>query len=113
VSYIDDIVKSVGDELATLKRVNSAKVNRWGDATEEDVETKKIKAVYDVVSGEVEEVEEGDFEQGDLRAYIPEYFAGLENGNILEYQDTEYEIDEVIEKRIGHESHYEVQARQT
>jgi len=25
----------------------------------------------------------------------------------------EYEIDEVLEKRIGNESHYEVRARQT
>lgn len=113
MTYIDDIVKSVGDEFATLKKVNSSDVNRWGDATDEDVDTVKIKAVYELISGELAENQEGDFRQGDLRAYIPEYFEGLDEGNILEYQDVEYEIDEVLEKRIGNESHYEVRARQT
>lgn len=113
MSYIDDIIKSVGDEYATLKKVNQSSVNKWGDATEEDVETVKIKAVYSLISGEMEEVPEGDFRQGDLRAFVPEYVDGLDEGNILEYQNVEYEIDEVLKKSIGHEKHYEVRARQT
>lgn len=113
MGYIDDIVKSVGDEYATLKKVNQSSVNKWGDATEEDVETVNIKAVYELVSGEVEEVAEGDFVQGDLRAFVPKYFNGLDEGNILEYQGTEYQIQEVLQKSVGHEKHYEVRATQT
>jgi hypothetical protein len=112
MSYIKDIAKSVGDETAVLKKVNEANVNKWGDADTNVVE-KEITAVFELLSGEVEEVTEGDFETGDLRAFIPDDFDGVEEGNIIVYEEKDYKIQEVLLHKIGHESHYEVRASKT
>lgn len=113
MTYIDDIIKSTGDEYATLKKVNKSEVNKWGDAVEEDIEEVKVEAVFELISAEVEEVPEGDFRPGDLRAYIPLSYEDVDEGNILEYQGRDYEIDEVMKMEIGNQGHYEVRARQT
>jgi len=112
MSYIEDIIKSTGEERALLKKVNSSNVNKWGDATSEDIEEVEVAAVFELLSSEAEEVAEGDFQQGDLKAYIPTHYNGIVNDNVLVYQDTSYKIDEVMKMQIGHESHYEVRARQ-
>lgn len=112
MGYIDDIVKSTGQKKATLKKVDSSQVNKWGDATREEVEEETISAVFELISEEVEEVVEGDYEAGDLKAYIPTYVEIFED-DVLVYQGSEYVVDEVMEMRIGNEGHYEVRARQS
>lgn len=109
MTYIDDIIKSTGEERATLKEVTESNINKWGDADESVSET-EVSAVFEIISGQAEEVAEGDFEAGDLRAYIPNDFDKIEEGNVLVYQDKEYRIDEVLHHRIGNEGHYEVRA---
>lgn len=110
MKYIQDLIKSVGEERATLKRVQNSEVNRWGDADTEITET-QVSAVFEIISAERNENVEGDFNSGDLRAYIPNTFDGVDEGNRLEYQGREYEIDEVIEYEIQSDGHYEVLAR--
>lgn len=112
MSYIEDVIKSTGEERATLKKVDSSNVNKWGDATEEEVDEVTVSAVFELISAEAEEVAEGDFQQGDLRAYIPLHYDGVVNDNVLIYQGAEYTIDEVMKMEIGNEGHYEVRARQ-
>jgi len=112
MSYIDDIVKSTGRERATLKVVNESDVNKWGDA-QEDVTEEKVTGVFELLSAEREEVSEGDFEAGDLRAYIPTNFDDIEEGNILVYQGKEYRIQDIMKMEIGSEGHLEVGASRT
>lgn len=110
--YIDDIVKSTGEERATLKVVDQSDVNKWGDAQESVSET-KVSGVFELLSAEREEVTEGDFESGDLRAYIPTGFDDIEEGNILVYQGKEYRIQDVMRYEIGSQGHLEVGASRT
>jgi len=112
MSYIDDILKSTGEERATLKVVNESDVNKWGDA-EESVNEKQVSGVFELLSAEREEVSEGDFESGDLRAYIPTNFDDIEEGNILVYQGKEYRIQDIMRMQIGSEGHLEVGASRT
>lgn len=109
MTYIDDLLKSTGEERATLKVVNESNVNKWGDAQESVSET-KVSGVFELLSAEREEVTEGDFESGDLRAYIPTGFENIEEGNILVYQGKEYRIQDIMEYEIGNEGHLEVGA---
>lgn len=109
MSYIDDIIRSTGDETATLKVVSSSNVNKWGDA-DESVKKKTISAAFELLSGEAQEVAEGDFESGDLRAFVPESETDIEEGNRLEYQGKTYQIDEVLKQELGRKAHYEVRA---
>lgn len=109
MTYIDDIIKSTGEERATIKKIDQSDVNRWGDA-DESVDETEVSAVFEVLSAESQEVKEGDFESGDLRAYLPVDFDSIVEGNVLVYQDKEYRIDEVIKHEIGNEGHYEVTA---
>jgi len=110
MNYIDDILKSAGEEHATLKNVDESNVNRWGDA-DESVSESEISGVFEVLSGETQEVAEGDFESGDIRAYIPaRYEDDISESDILVYQGKEYEVDEVMKMEVGHESHLEVHA---
>jgi len=92
-----------------LKQVSESNVNKWGDA-DESVSESEVTAVFELISGEAQEVAEGDFESGDLRAYIPSSYDNIKKGNVLVYQGKEYRIDEVLEMEIGHESHYEVRS---
>lgn len=113
MGYIEDIVRSTGEERATLKVVNQSNVNKWGDA-EESVSDTQVTGVFEVLSAEREEVAEGDFESGDLRAYIPTSFEeDIEEGNILVYQGKEYRIQDIIKNEIGHTGHLEVGASRT
>jgi len=112
MSYIDDILKSTGQDRATLKVVNESDVNKWGDA-QEDVDEVKVSGVFELLSAEREEVAEGDFESGDLRAYIPASFDSIEEGNILVYQGKEYRIQDIMKQEIGNEGHLEVGASRT
>jgi len=110
MTYIEDIVKSTGEEKATVKKVTESNVNRWGDA-EESVEETEVVAAFEVLSAQAEEVAEGDFESGDVRAYVSSDFeSSISEGNILVYQGKEYQIDEVIKMEIGHNGHLEVRA---
>lgn len=112
MSYIDSIVKSVGRERATIKVVDESDVNKWGDA-QEDVSETQVSGVFELLSTEREEVAEGDFESGDLRAYIPTGFDNIEEGNILVYQGKEYRVQTVMKHEIGNEGHFEVGASRT
>lgn len=112
MTYIDDILKSTGEERATLKVVNESDVNKWGDA-QESVSEKQVSGVFELLSAEREEVAEGDFEAGDLRAYIPTSFDDIEEGNILVYQGKEYRIQDIMKMEIGSEGHLEVGASRT
>jgi len=112
MTYIDDILKSTGEERATLKVVNESDVNKWGDA-QENVTEKQVSGVFELLSAEREEVTEGDFESGDLRAYIPTNFDDIEEGNILVYQGKEYRIQDIMKMEIGNEGHLEVGASRT
>jgi hypothetical protein len=112
MSYIDDIVKSAGEERATLKVVEQSDVNRWGDA-DESVSDTKVTGVFELLSDEREEVAEGDFDSGDLRAYIPAGFENIEEGNILVYQNKDYRIQDVQRHNISGEGHIEVGASRT
>lgn len=112
MTYIDDILKSVGKERATLKVVNESDVNKWGDA-QEDVTEKQVSGVFELLSAEREEVTEGDFESGDLRAYIPTSFDDIEEGNILVYQGKKYRIQDIMKMEIGNDGHLEVGASRT
>jgi|AKVG01.1.fsa_nt_gi hypothetical protein len=109
MSYIDDIVKSTGEERATLKVVEKSDINRYGDA-DESVTEKKITGVFELLSDEREEVTEGNFDSGDLRAYIPAGFENIEEGNILVFQDKEYRIQDVQRYAVAGEGHIEVGA---
>jgi len=110
MGYIHDIVRSTGEEKATLKKVTESNVNRWGDA-DESVEETQVTAVIEVLSADAQEVAEGDFESGDVRAYVSSNFEDeISEGHILVYQGKEYQIDEVMKMEIGHESHLEVRA---
>lgn len=109
MSYIDRIIKSAGQERATLVVVDEVDVNRYGDADEEVTE-RKVSGVFENVSASREEVEEGDFAQRDINAYIPADFEDIEEGNLLVYQGDEYEIQDVQRYNIGSQGHYEVGA---
>lgn len=109
MTYIDDILKSTGEDRATLKVVNQSDVNKWGDA-QENVTEKQVSGVFELLSANREEVAEGDFESGDLRAYIPTTFDDIEEGNILVYQGKEYRIQDIMRQEIGNEGHLEVGA---
>lgn len=110
MGYIHDIVKSTGEDRAEVKKVNESNVNRWGDA-DESVESTEVTAVIEVLSGQAEEVAEGDFQSGDIRAYVSTDFEDdISEGNIMVYQGKEYRIDEVMKMEIGHEAHIEVRA---
>jgi len=113
MSYIHDILKSTGEERATLKVVEESDVNKWGDA-QESVTSEEVAGVFELLSAEREEVTEGDFESGDLRAYISTEYSNLvEEGNILVYQGKEYRIQDFMKHEIGHEGHIEVGASRT
>lgn len=112
MTYIDDILKSTGEEKATLRVVDESNVNKWGDAEEEVVE-RKVSGVFELLSAEREEVTEGDFESGDLRAYIPSDFDDIEEGNILVYQGKKYRIQDIMKHEIGNQGHLEVGASRT
>lgn len=112
MTYIDDVLKSTGRERATLKVVNESNVNKWGDAEKEESK-KKISGVFELLSAEREEVAEGDFESGDLRAYIPPDFSDIEEGNIIVYQGKNYRIQDVMKHEIGSKGHLEVGASRT
>jgi len=110
MTYIEDIIKSTGEERATVKKVTQSNVNKWGDA-EESVDETEVVAAFEVLSGQAEEVIEGDFESGDVRAYVSSDFEdAISEGNILVYQGKEYRVDEIIKMEVGHESHLEVRA---
>jgi hypothetical protein len=103
----------MGDKIGegTLKVVGEGRVNRFGDRPEEDVETRPLTGVFELVSGQKQEVDEGEFEDGDLRIYVePDNGEGVETGNIVEYQGKEYRIEEVLEMEIGFDGHLEVRA---
>lgn len=112
MDYIYDAVNSAGGhaDSVTLKKVSSSNVNKWGDATSESVETEEITAIVEVLTGEAEEVVEGDFETGDIVAYIDDSQDGVVDDNIIEHQGKEYRIEEVLKMEIGHEAHLEARA---
>lgn len=112
MSYIRDAVKSAGGHSCdvTLKKVSESGVNKWGDATSENVEEEDITAMVEVLSGESEEVAEGDFETGDIVAYIDGGQSGVTDDNIIVYQGKEYRVEEVLKMEVGHESHLEARA---
>lgn len=111
MSYIQDVVKSVGEERAKIKKVDESDVNKWGDA--ESTETgDELTGVFELVSAEREEVAEGDFEAGDLRAYVPSY-ENLSEGDILVYQGKDYRVQTIQEMEVGSESHFEIGASRT
>lgn len=112
MSYIYDLVNSMGghSDDVTLKKVSESGVNKWGDVTEENVEEEEVTAVVEVMSGESEEVAEGDYQSGDIIAYIDSSQNGVSDGNIIVYQDKSYRIEEVLKQELGHESHLEARA---
>lgn len=112
MSYIYDLVNSAGDHAdnVTLKKVSGGDVNKWGDRTGESTEEVEITAMVELLTGEAQEVAEGDFESGDIRAFIDDSESGISEGNVLVYQDKDYRIDEVLKIEVGHEAHYEVRA---
>lgn len=113
MTYIDNLLKSTGEERATLKVVNESNVNKWGDA-EEEVSDVQIKGVFELLSAERQEVAEGDFESGDLRAYVPLCFEeDIEEGNILVYQDKKYRVQNTQRYEIGSKGHLEIGASRT
>lgn len=111
MSYIHDVVKSVGEERATVKKVDESNVNKWGDAETRERD-EKLTGVFELVSAEREEVAEGDFESGDLRAYVPSY-EDLSEGDILVYQGKEYRVQSIQRMEVGSESHFEIGASRT
>lgn len=112
MNYIQDAVKSVGGhtDSVTLKKVSESGVNKWGDATDVSVEEEKVTAIVEVLSGESEEVAEGDFESGDIVAYIDDSQDGVSDDNIIVYQGKEYRVEEVLKMEVGHEAHFEARA---
>lgn len=112
MTYIMDLVGSMGDQVhnLTLKKVSETDINKWGDVGHTDVEEEEITGVVEILSAERKEVSEGDFGSGDARVFVDSFQDGIVEGNIIVYQGKEYEIKEVMEMQIGHESHYEVRA---
>jgi hypothetical protein len=101
----------MGDHVrnAELKVVNRSDVNRYGDADEE-VETRELTGVFEVISGDSAKVDEGRFDGGDLRAFIQKGTEDVEQGNVIVYQNQEYRIMGVVEMEIGHDAHLEARA---
>lgn len=111
MSYINQINDAVGKKM-TLRRLSNDGVNKWGDVQNESVETHTITATPEVLSNESQEVQEGDFESGDLRVYVETDVSGIKQGNEIEYDGRIYEIEDVQKHPIGNEEHYEARCGQ-
>jgi len=112
LTYIADLVRSVGDKTrnAQLIEVDNQNVNRFGDVDQKDTETRDLTGVFEIISGEENDLEEGEFQSGELRGFVETYEEGIEEGNIVIYQDKEYRIMEVLKMEAGTDNHLEFRA---
>lgn len=111
MDYIEDIIRSgMAEKAVLIKRPytnNEYGDPEWDESAEERYE---FKTVVDSLDRAENELEAGDFIEGDLRFYVSEgNQLGFEHGDFIEYKNTEYNITEVRTKTLGHTaSHKEV-----
>ncbi len=110
MSYMDQIISDIGEEV-TIRVVTKEDPNKWGDA-EESVSEKSVRGHFQILSTEDDEVTEGTFKSGDLRAFFDSTAKYISRGNRIIYKDQKYEIEEVIdEPDIMEGSHIQVLAK--
>lgn len=110
MSYIDSIKSTIGQNIK-IKVVDGGQVNEWGDSVNESSTMKTVCAVVEPENREVEQNIEGSHRNGAIRAFFDCQDDNIDEGNIIVYDENEYEIEEVNKFKLpGKGGHYEVRA---
>ena len=112
MTYMQDIQRDLG-ESKTLTVVTKT-VNMYGDAAE-STSTVTIKGVFQIMTADDSEVQEGLLQTGDLTIFLDSSATNLSSvipKNRVSYKSNDYEIMAVIkESTLNNMSHYEVHCK--
>ena len=105
MDYLDNIIDQVG-ETATVRNVVGTEFNEWGDGTDE-IEEVEVMGRFEMMNHGMDEVEKGEFANGDLRCFIPyRYEEYIRHMNLIEYRGRVYEFEHVeVQQLDAHNKH--------
>ena len=112
MSYMNNILSQVGEDV-TVYEVTQGTVDKYGDRTDTGI-PHTVRGHIQVLTADDDEVVEGNFDSGDLRAFFDSSAAYIAKGNKIVYRGETYIMDDVIlEPALQGESHYEVFSKKT
>jgi hypothetical protein len=112
MSYMNSILSQVGENV-TILEVTQGSVDKYGDRTDTTT-TRTVRGHIQILTSNDDEVVEGNFKSGDMRAFFDKTAPYIDEGNKIVYRGKTYIMDEVIlEPAVNDEAHYDVYAKKT
>lgn len=110
MGYMDQVLAQVGED-ATLVKITSETVDKWGHS-DETTEEQEIHGKFEVMSSDMDEVEQGDFSEGDLRVFVhTRWESDISKDYNIKYGGRTYSIESIEKKRLDHNNqHLELRA---